>query len=83
MNDAVETLVVDLLEWIGECGRPYSEVLDAWRTSCPRLPIWEEANDRGLVVRDQLDSGGTLVRLSPKGVALLAQRGRRHHLQKA
>ena len=43
----VEPLILDLLEWIGPRSRPYAEVLEAWRTSCPRLPVWEEANARG------------------------------------
>jgi hypothetical protein len=46
MTDTVENLILDLLEWLGTSPRPYAEVLDAWRTSCPRLPVWEEANDR-------------------------------------
>jgi D-3-phosphoglycerate dehydrogenase len=51
-SDAViESLILDLLEWIGPIPRPYDEVIEAWRTSCPRLPVWEEANDRGFVVR--------------------------------
>jgi len=25
-------------------------VIEAWRTSCPRLPVWEEAAERGLIV---------------------------------
>jgi hypothetical protein len=49
MFDPVESLVLDLLEWIGPKPRPYDEVLEAWRTSCPRLPVWEAANSRGLV----------------------------------
>jgi len=48
MHDTVDPLVSDLLDWIG-AGRPYAEVMDAWRTSCPRLPVWEEANARGYV----------------------------------
>jgi hypothetical protein len=48
-SQAVEYLLLDLLEWIGPSGRPYGEVLDAWRTSCPRLPVWEEARGRGFV----------------------------------
>ena len=48
MTDPVDALVLDLLEWIGDCPRPYAEVMEAWRTSCPRLPVWEEANTRGL-----------------------------------
>lgn len=50
MHDTVvDALVLDLLEWIGPGTRPYAEVLDAWRTSCPGLPVWEEARLRGLV----------------------------------
>jgi len=49
--DPCNTLIRELLEWIGPSPRPYAETLEAWRTSCPRLPVWEEANDRGLVVR--------------------------------
>src|SRR5512147_2921349 len=49
MADPVEALVVDLLEWIGREPRPYTEVIETWRTSCPRLPVWEEANARGLL----------------------------------
>jgi hypothetical protein len=49
MSDAVDPLVLDLLEWIGREPRPYVEVIDAWRTSCPRLPVWEEANARGFL----------------------------------
>ncbi len=48
-TETVDALVLDLLEWIGSTPRPYGEVLDAWRTSCPRLPVWEEANERGFV----------------------------------
>ena len=49
MSDPVEALVVDLLEWIGPRTRAYPEVMEAWRTSCPRLPVWEEANARGFI----------------------------------
>ncbi|NML44169.1 hypothetical protein HHL11_10440 [Ramlibacter sp. G-1-2-2] len=62
MNDPVEALVTDLLAWIGP-GRPYAEVMDAWRTSCPRLPVWEEANLRGYVCCERQH-----VSLTPEGV---------------
>jgi hypothetical protein len=47
----VDALILDLLEWIGPERRRYAEVMDAWRTSCPRLPVWEDANDRGFIER--------------------------------
>ncbi len=49
----VENLIHDLLEWLAKEERSYGELMDAWRTSCPRLPVWEEASDRGLVMRDR------------------------------
>ena len=77
MPDPVEALIVDLLEWIGPDARPYAEVMDAWRTSCPRLPVWEEANARGYVSREHSPQTGALVRLTPLGLDLLeACRGR-------
>ena len=51
MPSTVDALILDLLEWIGPEPRPYAEVMEAWRTSCPRLPVWEEANERGYVER--------------------------------
>jgi hypothetical protein len=58
--DPCNTLIRELLEWIGPSPRPYAETLEAWSTSCPRLPVWEEANDRGLVVRHRAPVRPTL-----------------------
>ena len=49
MSDTVENLILDLIEWIERKERTYSETMDAWRTSCPRLTVWEDATDRGAV----------------------------------
>ena len=73
MFDAVESLVLDLLEWVANGERSYDEVMDAWRTSCPRFPVWEEANDRKLIAT-QYVNGRTVVRVTPSGMALLDQR---------
>jgi hypothetical protein len=51
MADTTDPLVLDLVEWIAREPRLYSEVIEAWRTSCPRLTIWEDAVDRGYVAR--------------------------------
>jgi hypothetical protein len=75
LSDTVESLVLDLLEWIERTPRPYTEVLDAWRTSCPRLPVWEDANRRGFVIRRrQTGDDDVVILLSPAGEAHL----RRH-----
>ena len=62
MNDPVEPLILDLLEWIGTGSRPNPDVIDAWRTSCPRLPVWEEANSRGFI--DHTHAPGSVARVS-------------------
>jgi hypothetical protein len=69
--------------WCDGCGnygistreRSYEEVMDAWRTSCPKLPVWEDANDRGLITTADV-RGRSLVRITPSGRALLDQRKR-------
>jgi hypothetical protein len=71
MADAVvDTLILDLLEWLATRERTYEDVMDAWRTSCPKLPVWEDANDRGLVTREEIN-GRCIVGLSPSGRTLL------------
>lgn len=70
-SDPVPALVLDLLEWIGPSARPYSEVIEAWRTSCPRLPVWEEANARGFLLHSRREGIGAVVSLSPEGIAHL------------
>ena len=69
----IEPLIFDLVEWVAKAPRSYAEMLDAWRTSCPRLPVWEDANDRGFVTRDEVN-GRCIVRVSPSGRALLDRR---------
>lgn len=64
-----ESLVLDLLEWIGATPRHYNDVMDAWRTSCPRLSIWEDTLDAGFLgISDQN------VHLTPKGFDFLSAR---------
>lgn len=80
MDTTVDALIVDLLLWLAARERTYSEALDARRTSCPRLPVWEEANARGLVCRVQAH-GREFVRVAPAGIALLEKRGVQAHLE--
>src|SRR6516164_1420895 len=73
MRDLVtESLILDLLEWLLEKDRTYEKDIGAWRTSCPSLPDWEEANDRGLVSIEQ-GQERSVVRATPSGLSLLRQ----------
>ena len=79
MPDPVDALVLDLLEWLGQAPKPYAEVMEAWRTSCPRLPVWEQANSLGLVAREHREGAGAFVTVSPTGREFLARH--RHRAQ--
>ena len=72
MSDTIEPLLLDLVAWVAKKDRDYFETMDAWRTSCPRLPVWEEANARGLVTRACDPGGSAIVRVTPDGRAFLA-----------
>lgn len=73
MTDTVENLILDLVEWVGRRERIYQDTMDAWRTSCPKLPAWEDATDRGLVESAYLN-GRSLVCATPAGLALLKEK---------
>lgn len=74
MSDlTVEALIVDLLAWVAKGERSYEEVMEAWRTSCPRLPVWEEVNDRGFVARERVN-GRSIIRITELGLAYLERR---------
>lgn len=51
MSANLDPLILDLVEWVAREPRTYAEVMDAWRTSCPRLTVWEDAVERGFLVR--------------------------------
>ena len=75
-DPVLEPLILDLLEWLAKGERTYEDVMDAWRTSCPKLTVWEDANDRGLIATEQVN-GRRLIRPSSSGLTLLDQRARR------
>jgi hypothetical protein len=76
MTETHEPLILDLVAWVAERPRPYAEVMDAWRTSCPRLPVWEDAVDRGLVRRIARHGSGPVVEATAAGLAKLCAAGR-------
>jgi hypothetical protein len=71
MTDTLDVLILDLLEWVGPTSRPYAEVMDAWRTSCPRLPVWEDAKERGFVSCHREGGSCEVVSVSAAGAEYL------------
>jgi hypothetical protein len=72
MTTAPAALIRDFLAWLDAAPRPYAEAMEAWRTSCPRLTVWEDAVDEGLVARRAGGASGVWVELTAKGRAWLA-----------
>ena len=69
-------ILVQFLAWVAAKPRTYAEAMDAWRTSCPRLSVWEDATADGLVELEPCAAGqgGSAVRLTASGVTMLAAR---------
>ena len=76
MTGTADALVLDLVEWIGREPRLYSEVIETWRSSCPRLTIWEDAVDRGYVARRSVVGQGVHVAITVSGEKFLREHGR-------
>ena len=76
MAEVADPLVLDFVEWIAREPRLYSEVVATWRTSCPRLTIWEDAADRGYVARESIAGVGLIVTVTDEGEQILRDNGR-------
>ena len=76
-QDAIITpLIVEFLGWLAAEPRDYAEVMDGWRTSCPKLPIWEDCVDQGLVRRQNVPGRAAVVEVTADGRRLLTETGR-------
>ena len=76
MHNDLDPLILDLLEWIDREPRSYADVIDAWRTSCPRLTVWEDAIDRGFAMRRHASGGEVTIALTESGREFLREGGR-------
>ena len=77
MREAVSPLTLELLTWISSRPRTYAEAMEAWRSNCPRHPVWDDALNDGLL---QIVNSGAAepakqahVALTPRGKTLLEQ----------
>ena len=73
----IEPLILDLVEWVEKKPRPYIDVMDAWKTSCPRLTVWEDAVDHGYLRRKSDAHEGQMVVTTKSGRQFLKQKGRK------
>lgn len=74
MDRSHDALTLQMLDWI-EQGKPsYAEVLDVWKSTCPRLTIWEDACASGFV--DAAAGMAGKVSLTEKGKRFLFQTSR-------
>ncbi len=73
MPEPLTLVMREFLSWVARCRRAYAEAMEAWRSSCPRLTVWEDALLGGLIQIDgdcPLDTAA--VTLTERGSALLA-----------
>ena len=69
-------LTLQMLAWVAERPRTYGETMEAWRTNCPRMPVWEDAVSERLVeIRPRAGAGmnGSVVRLTDQGRMMLSR----------
>ena len=69
---AVSSSMREFLVWLTVAERTYDETMDAWRTSCPRLALWEDASIGGYVEIEHAADGRSIVRVTAKGLEALA-----------
>ena len=72
MPESVSLLTLEFLAWIDSRSRTYAEAIEAWRSNCPRHPVWDDALIEGLI---RIESAETMDRsaviLTPRGKALI------------
>jgi hypothetical protein len=77
MSEPVSLSMLEFLSWISRRPRTYGEAMEAWRSSCPRHTVWEDAVVGGLI---RVESGGPLreagVVLTARGQGLLERHAR-------
>jgi len=71
---ALHALILQLTAWVAERPRTYGEAMEAWRTSCPRLSVWEDALSAGLIEVAPVPGGrlqDAVVQVTADGASLL------------
>jgi hypothetical protein len=75
MPQSVSLLMLEFLAWIAGRPRNYEEAMEAWRSTCPRHPVWDDALTEGLIGVENADSmGKSMVTLTARGKTLLEEK---------
>jgi hypothetical protein len=71
MSESPSLIMIQFLAWVADRSRTYAQTMDAWRSTCPRLSVWEDAIIEGLVrIDNDADRGVTL---TPRGRTVLEE----------
>ncbi|MDB5486581.1 MAG: hypothetical protein JWQ58_296 [Reyranella sp.] len=73
MSASPDLIMIQFLEWVAARPRRREDVLDAWQSSCPRFPVWEDARADGLVRQSGGEAGERRVELTERGRAMLGR----------
>ena len=69
MAEPASLIMQQFLAWVADRPRTYAETMEAWRSTCPRLSVWEDAVIDGFV---RLENGGSrAVKLTNRGRAVV------------
>jgi hypothetical protein len=66
----INASMLELLAWVTARERTYADVVEAWKSNCPRTAVWDDAVTAGLVT-----AGRDGVVLTERGLAALAAPG--------
>ena len=79
MPESVSLLTLEFLAWIDSHSRTYAETMEAWRSTCPRHPVWDDALMEGLIRIESAETmGSSTVILTPRGKMLLDEKSWLH-----
>lgn len=73
MSASPDLIMIQFLDWVAARPRRREDVLDAWQSSCPRFPVWEDARAEGLVRQSGGAAGEHRVELTERGLAMLGR----------
>jgi hypothetical protein len=75
-------IMIQFLQWVAARPRNREDVMEAWRSSCPRFPVWEDARAEGLIRQRGGESGEHRVELTRRGEAALRRAEKQDRLER-